>query len=232
MRSSHLVLDQVDVAFDDERLVANAGLLLPATLADRLGIEQAADELIDLGERPGAARPGRKVLTVVHSLLAGGDSIDDVEALRTGATASVLGHQVMAASTVGTFLRAFTLGHVRQLDRLAGPARSAHPVGATVDAAPARPLAVGALVHHGPRAAALHSRSRRLTTTLTSRTHPATVAGRQPVRTRRSTGRPSRRHLRHDTHRRRTTTAAPVLRLPTQGGSQPTVTNPRSVDPG
>jgi hypothetical protein len=58
--------------FEDERLVANAGLLLPATLADRLGIEQAADELIDLGERPGAARPGHKVLTVVHSLLAGG----------------------------------------------------------------------------------------------------------------------------------------------------------------
>jgi hypothetical protein len=118
MRSSHPVLDQVDVAFDDERLVANAGLLLPATLADRLGMEQAADELIDLGERPGAARPGRKVLTVVHSLLAGGDSIDDVEVLRAGATASVLGHQVMAASTVGTFLRAFTFGHVRQLDRL------------------------------------------------------------------------------------------------------------------
>jgi hypothetical protein len=45
--------------------------LLPATLADRLGIEQTADELIDLGERPGAARPGRKVLTVVHSLVAG-----------------------------------------------------------------------------------------------------------------------------------------------------------------
>ena len=63
MRSSHVVLDQVDVAFDDERLVANAGLLLPATPADRLGIEQAVDELIDLGERPGAARPGRKVLT-------------------------------------------------------------------------------------------------------------------------------------------------------------------------
>jgi hypothetical protein len=47
MRSSHVVLDQVEVAFDDEHAVANAGLLLPATLADRLGIEQAADELID-----------------------------------------------------------------------------------------------------------------------------------------------------------------------------------------
>jgi hypothetical protein len=119
MRSSPVVLDQVHVAFDDQRMVANAGLLLTATLADRLGIEQAAEELINLGQRPGAARPGRKVLTVVHGLLAGGDSIDDVEMLRAGATASVLGHRVMAASTVGTFLRAFTFGHVRQLDRLA-----------------------------------------------------------------------------------------------------------------
>ena len=119
MRSSHVVLDQVEVAFDDQHAVANAGLLLPATLAERLGIEQAADKLIDLGDRPGAAYPGRKLLTVVHSLLAGGDSIDDVEVLRAGATGSVLGHRVMAASTVGTWLRAFTFGHVRQLDRLA-----------------------------------------------------------------------------------------------------------------
>jgi hypothetical protein len=119
MRSSPVVLDQVDAAFDDERAVANAGLLLPATLVARLGLEQAADQLINLGERPGAARPGRKILTVVHSLVAGGDCIDDVEMLRAGASASVLGHRVMAASTVGTFLPAFTFGHVRQLDRLA-----------------------------------------------------------------------------------------------------------------
>jgi hypothetical protein len=120
MRSSPVVLDQVDAAFDDERAVANAGLLLPATLVARLGLEQAADQLINLGERPGAARPGRKILTVVHSLVAGGDCIDDVEMLRAGASASVLGHRVMAASTVGTFLRAFTFGHVRQLDRVCG----------------------------------------------------------------------------------------------------------------
>jgi hypothetical protein len=119
MRSSHVVLDQVDVVFDDEHAVASAGLLLPATLAERLGLEQAADQLVDLGDRPGAAHPGRKILTVVHGLLAGGDCIDDVEVLRAGATARVLGHRVMAASTVGTFLRAFTFGHVRQLDRLA-----------------------------------------------------------------------------------------------------------------
>jgi Transposase DDE domain group 1 len=118
MRSSHVVVDHVDVAFDDERAVAHAGLLLPATLAERLGIEQVTDELVDLGDRPGAARPGRKLLTLVHALAAGGDCIDDVELLRAGSTGSVLGHRVMAASTVGTWLRSFTFGHVRQLDRV------------------------------------------------------------------------------------------------------------------
>ena len=120
MRSSHVVLDQVEIAFDDPRAVAHAGLLLPATLAERLGIEQATDQLVDLGDRPGAARPGRKLLTLVHAMVAGGDCIDDVELLRSGSTVSVLGHQVMAPSTVGTFLRAFTFGHVPQLDQVTG----------------------------------------------------------------------------------------------------------------
>jgi Transposase DDE domain group 1 len=120
MRSSHVVLDQVDIAFDDEHAVAGAGLLLPATLAERLGIQQATDQLIDLGDRPGAAHPGRKLLTLVHAMVAGGDCIDDVELLRCGSTASVLGHRVMAASTVGTWLRGFTFGHVRQLDKVTG----------------------------------------------------------------------------------------------------------------
>jgi Transposase DDE domain group 1 len=117
MASSH-TLDQLDTCFDDAHAVANAGLLLPATLAERLGIEQAADALIDLGERPGAHRPGRKLLTLVHSMIAGGDCIDDADLLRCGATSRVLGHRVMAPSTLGTFLRTFTFGHVRQLDRL------------------------------------------------------------------------------------------------------------------
>jgi Transposase DDE domain group 1 len=118
MPSSHVVLDQVEIAFDDQRAVASAGLLLPATLAERLGIEQAADQLVDLGDRPGAAHPGRKLLTVVHALVAGGDCIDDVELLRCGSTQAVLGHRVMAPSTVGTWLRTFTFGHVRQLDKV------------------------------------------------------------------------------------------------------------------
>jgi hypothetical protein len=118
MQSCH-TLDQLDTCFDDTHAIANAGLLLPATLAERLGIEQAADALIDLGERAGAHRPGRKLLTLVHAMIAGGDCIDHADLLRCGATSRVLGHQVMAPSTLGTFLRAFTFGHVRQLDRLA-----------------------------------------------------------------------------------------------------------------
>ena len=83
MGSSH-TLDQLDSCFDDTHAVANAGLLLPATLAERLGIEQAADALIDLGERAGAYRPGRKLLTLVHAMLAGGDCIDDADSGRMG----------------------------------------------------------------------------------------------------------------------------------------------------
>ena len=118
MPSSHSP-DRLAVAFDDDHAVANAGLVLTATLAQRLGIHPIADELIDLGDRPGAAHPGVKVMTLVQALVAGGACIDDADLLRCGATRRVLGHRVMAPSTLGTFLRAFTFGHVRQLDRLA-----------------------------------------------------------------------------------------------------------------
>jgi Transposase DDE domain group 1 len=118
MPSSHSPAGLVAV-FDDDHAVANAGLLLPATLAQRLGIEAVVDQLVDLGDRPGAHRPGRKVLTLIHAMLAGADCIDDADVLRTGQTAQVLGHRAMAPSTLGTFLRSFTFGHVRQLDRVA-----------------------------------------------------------------------------------------------------------------
>jgi hypothetical protein len=126
-----VVLDRVRVEFDDERAVANAGLLLPATVASRLEIEQLVDETVDLGDRPGAARPGRKVLTLCHAMLLGADSIDDCDVLRTGRTGLVTGHRVLAPSTLGTFLRSFTFGHVRQLDRvLAETLRRAWQAGA------------------------------------------------------------------------------------------------------
>ena len=87
--------DRIQIAFDDHRLVANAGLILPTTLARHLGLPQ-----------------------LVASALAGGDCIDDADVLRTGGTARTLGGTVKAPSTLGTFLRSFRWGHVRQLDRV------------------------------------------------------------------------------------------------------------------
>jgi hypothetical protein len=112
-------LDSVRVVFNEERLVSDAGLLVTATLADRLGIEELVNESVWLDPRaPGACLPGRKVMSLVHGILAGADSIDDMNVLRAGSTGLILGHRVMAPSTLGTFLRAFTFGHVRQLDRV------------------------------------------------------------------------------------------------------------------
>jgi Transposase DDE domain group 1 len=115
MRSSHS-LDRIDTAFDGTQLVADAGLMLPATLAQRIGVKELVDEHLDLGKTAGRANPGDKVLTLVMSALAGGDCIDDATVLRAGGTERVLGFTVKAASTLGTFLRSFRWGHVRQLD--------------------------------------------------------------------------------------------------------------------
>ena len=109
---------RIRVAFDDHRLVANAGLLLPATLALRLGLGELVDSHVDLGCAPGRANTGDKLMTLVASALAGGDCIHDADALRSGGTARVLGCVVKAPSTLGTFLRSFRWGHVRQLDRV------------------------------------------------------------------------------------------------------------------
>ena len=110
--------DRIQIAFDDHRLVANAGLILPATLALHLGLPQLVQQRLDLGNAPGRANTGDKMLTLVASALAGGDCIDDADVLRTGGTAGALGCVVKAPSTLGTFLRSFRWGHVRQLDRV------------------------------------------------------------------------------------------------------------------
>ncbi len=119
MPSSHS-LDRIAVTFDDEHLVANAGLVAPATLAQHLGLRELFETHVDLGAAAGRANVGHKAMTLIHSALAGGDSIDDADALRAGATASVLGHGVLAPSTLGTYLRSYTWGHARQLDKVAG----------------------------------------------------------------------------------------------------------------
>ena len=110
--------DRIQIAFDDHRLVANAGLILPATLGRHLGLPELVDRHLDLGRAPGRANTGDKVMTLVASALAGGDCIDDADVLRTGGTAGALGCVVKAPSTLGTFLRSFRWGHVRQLDRV------------------------------------------------------------------------------------------------------------------
>jgi hypothetical protein len=108
------------VTFDDPHAVADAGLVLPATLAQHLGLRELFDDHVDLGAAPGHANVGHKAMTLVHSALAGGDSIDDCHALRAGSTQAVLGHAVLAPSTLGTFLRSFTWGHARQVDKVSG----------------------------------------------------------------------------------------------------------------
>jgi hypothetical protein len=114
--------DRSGVVFDDERVIVNAGVVLAVTLGQRLGIEALVDAAVKLGARPGASRPGRKVLSLIHAMVLGADCIDDCDVLRSGRTEAVLGHEAMAPSTLGTFLRSFTFGHVRQLDRVLGQA--------------------------------------------------------------------------------------------------------------
>ncbi len=114
-----VVLDRLEVSFDDDRLVSDAGIVLVATLAGRLGIEQLAEQIVRLRpDLPGARNAGRKVMSLLYAMLLGADSIDGCELLRSGRTRRLLGGWVAAPSTLGTFLRAFTFGHVRQLDRL------------------------------------------------------------------------------------------------------------------
>jgi hypothetical protein len=114
-------LDGVGVEFDDERAVCDAGIVLVATLASRLGIEALAADLVRLRrDRPGAANAGRKVMTLLFAMVLGANSIDDTAVLGSGRTGRLLGGWLAAPSTLGTFLRAFTFGHVRQLDALLG----------------------------------------------------------------------------------------------------------------
>ena len=123
MRRVSQSLDRVRATFDDDNLVANAGLLLPATLVERLGVETLIDNTVRLDGRVGGASPGRKVLTLMNTMLAGGSHIDHADMLRAGATEVVVSHRVMAPSTLGTFLRSFTFGPVRQLEAVNDVAR-------------------------------------------------------------------------------------------------------------
>jgi len=110
-------LSRVEVSFDDPNLVSHAGLLHAASLWQRLGMPGVVRRGLRLPGSVGA-NSDAKVATVVLGMLAGADSIDDLDVLRSGATGRLLG-TAKAPSTIGTWLRSFTYGHLRQLDAIA-----------------------------------------------------------------------------------------------------------------
>jgi Transposase DDE domain group 1 len=118
MQSSHAAT-AVDVAFDDPNLIADAGLVPVVALAERIGLpELIADHvwIVDADNSAGA-NPAAKVMSLVAGMVAGADSIEDVDRLRHAGNGRVFA-RMRAPSTLGTFLRAFTHGHVQQLNQV------------------------------------------------------------------------------------------------------------------
>jgi hypothetical protein len=107
----------VDVAFDDPNLVADAGLVPVLALAEQIGLPGVVTELVRIedAENAAGANAAAKVMSLLAGMVAGADSIEDVDRLRRAGT-GLLFDQVRAPSTLGTFLRAFTHGHVQQLN--------------------------------------------------------------------------------------------------------------------
>ena len=116
MQSSHAA-SVVDIAFDDPNLIADAGLVLTVALAEQVGLPELVAEhvaIVDAVNSAGA-NPAAKVMSLLAGMVAGADSIDDVDRLRhAGNRLAFTG--IRAPSTLGTFLRAFTHGHVQQLN--------------------------------------------------------------------------------------------------------------------
>ena len=81
---------RIGVTFDEPSLVADAALIVPATLMVRLGLESLVNQMVRMHGRVGGSRPGRKVLTLVTAILAGGSHIDNADRLRGGVTQRVL----------------------------------------------------------------------------------------------------------------------------------------------
>nr|WP_082375978.1 IS1380 family transposase [Pseudonocardia sp. HH130629-09] len=130
------------MSYDEPNLVSAAGLLPAAALAQKLGVAELVGDRVRLACH--GANGGTKALSVVGSILAGGDSIDDVAVLRAGAMPALF-DQVRAPSTIGTWLRAFKWSNVRELDAVtrgllartwaagAGPTDPAGPVTVDID---------------------------------------------------------------------------------------------------
>ena len=104
-------------SFDDPNLVSCAGLVPMAALAQQCGLAALADEHLSVPTDKGS-NAGAKVTSLVAGMVAGADSIDDMGLLRHGAMGTVF-DRPYAPSTLGSFLREFAFGHVRQLDAVA-----------------------------------------------------------------------------------------------------------------
>src|SRR5215204_1729499 len=116
MRSSHAAA-AVDVVFDDRNLIADAGLVPVVALAEQVGLPGLVAEHVtisDAGNSAGA-NPAAKVMSLLAGMVAGADSFADVDRLRHAGN-QVVFDDIRAPSTLGTFLRAFTHGHVQQLN--------------------------------------------------------------------------------------------------------------------
>jgi hypothetical protein len=104
--------------FDDDHLVSCAGLVPVMTLAEQTGLAHLFDEKVRISApriKSGAANPAPKLATVVAGMVAGADSIDDIDVVRSGGMKTLF-DGVYAPSTLGTLLREFTFGHARQLE--------------------------------------------------------------------------------------------------------------------
>jgi hypothetical protein len=116
MRLSH-ARAAITARFDDPNLVSCAGLIPVMALAARCGLAELLAEKLSLAGK-GTANAAAKLLALIGGMTAGADSINDMDLLRHGGMTRVF-DQVRAPSTLGTFLRTFTFGHVRQLDAIA-----------------------------------------------------------------------------------------------------------------
>jgi len=116
MQVSH-TLGNVSAAFDDPNLVSCAGLAPVVALAERCGLAELVADKLTVPAR-GGVNAHLKIPGLIGGMVAGADSIDDMDLLRHGGMDRLFGG-VRAPSTLGTFLRTFTFGHVRQLDSVA-----------------------------------------------------------------------------------------------------------------
>jgi hypothetical protein len=103
----------VTVSCDEATLVSCAGLLPAAGLAGKIGLSGLVEQRVHLARH--GANGGAKALTVIGSMLLGGDSVADTDLLRAGATPRLF-DQLRAPSTIGSWLRAFKWSNVRELD--------------------------------------------------------------------------------------------------------------------